>query len=546
MEEDKDKLDFSIFKAEYFSDAKEGFQEINTVLLILEKDYRRMEALDEIFRVIHTLKSASVMLGFTNIVELAHDSEDFLDMMRKREITVNAESLDCLFDIIDTLQKMVNAKAQGKDIINFTPVLDKIKLFTQAGLSRFKQKETLERQVIMPVIEKISTIKVKVDILDSFFNQVGELTILKNRLNNILSGRETKELRLVLGMMDRVIGVLQEDVSVVRMVAVAEIFQKFPRMVRDLAKEADKEINFVLEGSEIELDKAILDVIGEPILHLLRNAIGHGIELPLDRQKSGKPSEGTIKLSAKRDENYVLIEVGDDGKGINKEVIKRTAIDEGFTDAQEADSLTDKEIYELLFKPGFTTIQKAGGLSGRGVGLDVVKLSVEKLGGIVEVYTEENKGTKFTIKLPPVTAFLQMLMVGVGSHIFAIPSDVVIETLDIKQEFLKYVHDEEVLVLRKEIIPFVRLGEILNLEAAETHSETVAVIINIENTIAAVGVDSMFDITENIVKPFDPIARKFKGFSGGTIMADGRVALLLDIPSLVKFKNTKKLLGSVK
>jgi len=310
-------------------------------------------------------------------------------------------------------------------------------------------------------------------------------------------------------------------------------------MMRDLAKERRKEIDFVLEGSEIELDKAIIDAIGEPVLHLLRNSIDHGIESPEERQKQNKGVRGRVRLAAKRTENHILIEVEDDGRGIDTSHIKKVAVKKGFIKQEEADLLQDKNIMNLLFHPSFSTAEEVTGISGRGVGLYVVKTSAKELGGAVEMTTQIGKGTCFTMKLPLSTAIMQMLMVGVGEHVFGIPSDIVIETLDVKLKDIREIQDKKTLVLRNEVISFVLLHEVLNMPCQQEENY-IAVIISRGNKFMAVGVETVLDQVENIVKPFDPIAQQFKGFSGGMILGDGRVAILLDIPALLNFETLKE------
>jgi len=551
---ENDKIDFLRFLEDYLTDAREGFQTVNNALLTLEKDFSRTELLDEAFRVFHTLKSSSIMLEFADIAELAHLTEDLLDLMRKNEVQVSQKGIDVLFEIADTLGIMIKERGENKGrqvadrtgkISNFRSLIAELK-----GMAACPQKQPNREGIrgnekkginktIAPVIEKIKTIKVHVDMLDALFNIVGEIIILRNRLDTIASNIQHKELKSTLSEMNRLVSEMQDNVSVARMVPVAEIFDKFPRMMRDLAKERRKEIDFVLEGSEIELDKAIIDAIGEPVLHLLRNSIDHGIESPEERQKQNKGVRGRVRLAAKRTENHILIEVEDDGRGIDTSHIKKVAVKKGFIKQEEADLLQDKNIMNLLFHPSFSTAEEVTGISGRGVGLYVVKTSAKELGGAVEMTTQIGKGTCFTMKLPLSTAIMQMLMVGVGEHVFGIPSDIVIETLDVKLKDIREIQDKKTLVLRNEVISFVLLHEVLNMPCQQEENY-IAVIISRGNKFMAVGVETVLDQVENIVKPFDPIAQQFKGFSGGMILGDGRVAILLDIPALLNFETLKE------
>ena len=530
---DKDEIDLSMFLADYLNDAREGFQRINSALLALEKDSSQTEQLDEIFRAIHTLKSSSAMLEFSDIAELAHICEDLLDRLRKHEVPVTAETIGALFEVTDTLEKMVQERAEGKEgAVEFQALASKVKELASGETSSQRQEVPNTKTAVIPTIEKIQTVRVQVDLLDSLFNLAGELIINKNRLDNILSDTANKELKAALASMEHNISELQENVSAARLVPVGEIFQKFPRMVRDLAREAGKEIELVLEGSEIELDKAMIDTLSEPLIHLLKNAVDHGIEPAETRQKRKKKRSGIVKLAAKRAENHILIDVGDDGSGIDTARMKEVAVRKGFVSPEEAESLQDKDILNLLFEPGVTSAEEVTDVSGRGVGLDVVKNSAKRLGGTVEVITQKGEGTLFTLTLPLTTAVLQTLMVGVGNHIFAIPTDTVVETLEIKPEDIKEIRNEQVLVLRQEVIPFVRLNEVLNIPGGEDQDNLIAVVIHIGDRFLGLGVDTVVDQVENIIKPFDSIAQQFRGFSGGTILGDGRVALLLDTSNL--------------
>jgi two-component system chemotaxis sensor kinase CheA len=524
----KGKTDFSLFLDDYLNDAREGFQAISSALLTLEKEHGQTDRLDEVFRILHTLKSSSTMLEFSDIAELAHTGEDFLDRLRKRELPVTQETIALLFRIVDTLEAMV--REPNADF--------GIRIAELKSEIRNPQSEIEDTTFRNPqsAIEKIQTVRVRVDVLDSLFDLVGELIIAKNRIDNLAADAASKELKAALVAMDRIIGELQEDVSAARLVPVDEIFQKFPRMVRDMAREQHKEVELVLEGHEIELDKSILDAIGEPLIHLLRNAVAHGIELPDDRQRQKKGGIGTVKLVAQRAENRIVIYVEDDGAGIDMPRMRQVAVRKGFARPEEVESLRDRDILNLLFEPGFSGAEQVTGLSGRGVGLDVVRTSTKKVGGTVDIATQRGQGTRFTLKLPLTTAIVQTLMVGVGDHVFAIPSDIVSETLELHPGDIREIRNEEALVLRKEVIPFVRLNEVLNVPSQEHQENPIAVVVHSGGQFVGLGVDSVLDHTESIVKPFDPIARQFKGFSGGTILGDGRVALMLDIPALVGFE----------
>lgn len=556
---DEEKIDLSLFLNEYLDDAKAGFQRANIALLALEKDHSQLERLEEIARAFHTLKSSSAMLGFEEIAGLSHFSEDLLGRMRKNELPVMQDALDALFEVIDLLEFMVKERKEKKEPgaelrMRSAELKEKLEELervsaeragTEQGGKREQEQETEAagpavrpgpEALALPVIEKIDTVRVRVSLLDALFNLVGELLITKNRLDNILSGTPNKELKATLSSMDHMISAMQENVSTARLVQVDEIFQKFPRMIRDLARAEDKAIDLVIEGRDIELDKSVLDAISEPLIHLLRNAVGHGIESAEERQQHGKDIHGNIRLEAKRTENHILIDVSDDGRGIDIEHMKDVAVKIGFIKQEEAELLNDREVMKLLFAPGFSSMENVTGLAGRGVGLNVVKTVAREMGGTVEVTTEKGKGSRFSLTLPLTTAIVNTLVVGIGEHVFVIPSDIVVETQRVGQSDLKEIADGLVFVWgEKQVVPFVALGKVMGISPGE-EKEFTTIIIRRGDRLLGLGVDEVLDQMDNIVKPFDPIAQKFRGFSGGTILGDGRVALLLDIPTLFGFE----------
>ena len=562
---DEDKIDLKMFLKDYLNDAREGFQEAFNALLALEKNLSLTERLDEVFRPVHTLKSSSTMIEFIDIAEAAHITEDLLDCMKNGSAPVNKETVDVIFNAVEALEDMVRERSKGKESkIDFQPHALKMKeLITppaspslptgQAGPLKIRggrgsydpqggegELEPEKRRSPRLSIEKTETVKVHINLLDSLFNMVGELIITRNRIENILADIERKELKGALTDMNRIIDVLQENVSVARMVSVDEIFQKFPRMVRDLAREQNKEVDFILEGNEIELDKSLIDALSEPLIHMLRNAVDHGIEGPEERLQQNKNKAGTVKLSAIRTERHIVIGVDDDGKGIDVQELKEAAVSKGFLKMEETELMREKEALNLLFRPGFSTAKNVTEVSGRGVGLDVVMTSAKKMEGVVEITTQKGIGTHFSLKLPLTTSLIQTLMVGIGDDIFAIPSDIVLETIDIKQGEIKEIGRDRALILRGEVLPFLRLNELLNLHSPDGINDQTAIIIQTGDKFTAIGVDVVLNQMENIIKPFDPIAREFRGFSGGIIQGDGRVALLLDIPALVNLEALKE------
>ncbi len=537
----EERIDFSMFLNEYLADARQGFQRANDALLAFEKEPGQKARLEDVARAFHTLKSSSAMIGFGEIATLAHVSEDLLGRIVRGEVPVSPDVLDLLFEIIDTLERMVKERSQnpakwapGRELAGKIERLTRTAADIAAKPGGQAVSGGPSAPKAGPKIEKIETVRVHMSLLDSLFNLVGELIISKNRIENLLADTANKELKAVLSSMEHMIDAMQETVSAARLVPVDEIFQKFPRMVRDLAREERKEIDFTVEGREIELDKSILDAVGEPLIHLLRNAVGHGIERPEEREARGKPRRGSVRLAARRTENHIVIVVEDDGAGIDIPLIREAAVRKGFLREEEAARQEDKEILNVLLSAGFTTAEEVTGLAGRGVGMNVVRKASMEMGGTVEMATEKDKGTRVSLVLPLTTAIVQTVLVGVGDHVFVIPSDIIVETLRTRLAEVRDVGERRLFVRGEEVIPYVGLDRALGI-AGRGREEINVLIVRRGSRTIAVGVDAVLDHMDNIVKPLDPVAQQFRGFSGGTILGDGRVALLLDVPALFGF-----------
>lgn len=494
------------------------------------------------------LKSSSSMLDFRDISDLAHAAENLVDQIKRDDIPVTQENIDILFEGVDVLEKMVLSKDRGtKETISY-PEKQIKELWSKIGKAGTESAtvintpqlpaETGSTQTI-PVIEKIEKIRVDVKLLDELFNLVGEIIINKNRISNLIISTMNKELKATLADQDRKINLLREYVSSARLVTVDEILQKFPRMVRDLARSQNKDIELVIEGREIEIDKSVLDSITEPILHLLRNSVDHGIETREERRRENKKLRGTIKLAVRRTENHIIIDVEDDGKGIDIEQIKDITLTRNYFNKEELAIMEEKDIINILFSPGFSTANAVTGLSGRGIGLNVVKTVARELGGIVEVATEKGKGTRFSLILPVTTTVVRTLIIGIAGHSYAIPASIVLEILKVDHTSIKKVGDRSVFIRGEETLPFVWLGNVLGLSDLKERELTV-VLIQQGDSFIGLGVDVVLDQMDSIVKPLDRLAREFKGFSGGIVLGDGSVVLLLDVPTLLNFKTVQK------
>ena len=379
------------------------------------------------------------------------------------------------------------------------------------------------------------SVRVDIEKLDTLMNLMGELVINKVRLEQIGTTHRLTELTETLEQMDRVTTDLQTVVMKVRMVPVGQVFNRFPRMVRDLAKELGKELNLTIEGEETELDRTVIDEIGDPIMHLLRNSLDHGLEHPDDREAKGKPRIGEVGLIARHEGNNVVIMVTDDGKGIDADVIRRKAVEKGMISEDEANSLDDADAVRLIFLPGFSTAEVVTDVSGRGVGMDVVRSKIETLGGHVDVETKIDEGSVFKIKLPLTLAIIQALLVKVQEEMYAIPLGSIDSTINITQEDIKTVRNKEVIVLRGQIIPIIRLGDILNVPRVhETDSDDIfVVVVHIGERKAGIVVDNLIGQQEIVIKTLGKLLAGLKVISGATVLGDGRVAMILDVSALM-------------
>ena len=377
------------------------------------------------------------------------------------------------------------------------------------------------------------TVRVDIERLDNLMNLVGELVINKTRLEQIGATHNLVELNETVEQFSRISTDLQTVVMKVRMVPVEQVFNRFPRMVRDLAKELGKEINFIIEGKETELDRTVIDEIGDPLVHLLRNAVDHGIEMPQARQQLGKKREGTVRLTARHEGNSVVIEVADDGAGINLEKVKARARELGWLGRGE-DRADESEILDFIFRPGFSTAEVVTDLSGRGVGLDAVRAKIESLNGTITVENQPGSGTCFRIGLPLTLAIIQALLVKVGDETYAIPLSAVDETTIVYRESIRQVQSQEVVLLRGQVLPLLRLREILKtrLPNGETGRELFVVVVRRANRRVGLVVDSLIGQQEIVIKSLGKMMSGINGLAGATILGDGQVSLILDIGTL--------------
>ncbi len=393
------------------------------------------------------------------------------------------------------------------------------------------------------------TIRVDIDRLDALLNLVGELVINRTRISDIattlgrlmgdralnasvgLIGPLSKDLADSAALLARTTNEIQESIMKVRMVPIGQVFDRFPRTVRDVAKARGKEVQLQISGADTDLDKTIVDEVGEPLMHLLRNCVDHGIEAPDERERQGKPRMGTIALNAYHEGNQIIIEISDDGGGINLDKVRAKAIKNGIIGTE--DRLTDRELIELIFTPGFSTAEEVSDVSGRGVGMDVVKRNITKLKGIFDVDSAPGQGTRFTIKLPLTLAIIQALLVRVVDELYAIPLDSVIESQRVEMPDVRTVHGAEVITLRGQVVPLLRIADFFELGGERDPEKVMIVIVGLQGRQVGLVVDSFEGEQEIVIKPLSDVVGRIPGISGATILGNGSISLIIDVHSLV-------------
>ncbi|MGB4508071.1 MAG: chemotaxis protein CheA [Syntrophomonadaceae bacterium] len=430
--------------------------------------------------------------------------------------------------LIDRLEHISEIRVDSSHLVN----IDQLPLHRD-DIDVMKSDQKTTEQVDTKRNHKIKqTVRVDIDRLDNLMNLVGELVMHKGRLGQIASNRRIVELNETIEQIDRISTDLQSVVMKVRMVPIEQVFNRFPRMVRDLAKELNKEIELIMEGKETELDRTVIDEIGDPLIHLLRNAIDHGLESPSVRTQKGKPRIGTIILRARHEGNSVFIEVEDDGAGIQIERVKNKAVAKGIITAKEAEEMTAEQAVDLLFSPGFSTAENITDVSGRGVGLDVVKSKIESLNGEIQVDSKPGQGTKFVVKLPLTLAIIQALMVAVRDEIYAIPLSTVNETTMLSSEDIRLIQNQEVIVLRGNVLPLYRLDSLLEVPGETQSDESYVVVVHKGNKQIGLVVDRLIGQQEIVIKSLGKVLAGTPGIAGAIVAGDGNVRLILDIDTL--------------
>jgi two-component system chemotaxis sensor kinase CheA len=584
---------------DFLVECEELLQGMDQDMVALESSPQDADPLNRIFRAMHTIKGTSSFLGFEPIVRLSHHAEDVLNSVRRGEIRVQRRAMDALLASRDQLGIMLqHVREGGLRHYNLEPLLQELEETQKCGspptlgdllvhdhvITPSTLKAVLAEQAASPAPRKLGqmlvdkgltspvqigdalvrqreiasftaspTLRVEAGKLDELINLVGELVLERNRLVQL--ERDFSPTSWAAGDFDSIFSQSTSRLSFItdelravglktRMIPIEAVFRKFPRLARDVARKLQKEVELVVRGQDTELDKSMVELIGDPLVHLVRNALDHGLETPEVRVQCGKPRQGTIIIAARQEGDQIIISMSDDGAGINPERIGRKAVEKGIVTAERLRLLSPREILDFIFLPGFSTIEKTSDLSGRGIGMDVVRFNLEKMNGSVEVDSRPGQGTTILLRFPLTLAILPVILVRVADEIYALPLRSVVETVSVHSQNIHRVGGSEVLFLHGETLPLICLENIFKYKTIGIESpngpslrpaerDWKAVILGVSEKRVALLVDQLLGQESTVIKPLGEYLYHCPSVAGATISGDGRVRLVLDPAGLV-------------
>jgi two-component system chemotaxis sensor kinase CheA len=540
-------MDMSQYRELFISESREHLHSMNELIVMLEKEAGSGEKIDSLFRCAHSIKGMAASMGYKDIAELAHKVEDLMDRVRKRIIDFDGGVADLLLAGADHLEAMILDVEQGgtgnrdingliQKIVGYSPsaTITAAPPLPPAGSAPPATTIDSKPEARQKRVESRQTVRVKTEILDHLINTTGELITNKHRLMDV--GREVGSTRLneALVELSRLLRELYNEVINVRMMPFAAISDRFPRVVRDLAKKNGKEVAFAIEGEDIELDRGILEELADPLIHIIRNAVDHGLETAAERVACGKQAKGVIRLSVRREKDHVIIVVADDGRGMDSAKLIASAIEKGFIKPEKGKELSTREALLLICIPGFSTAQEVTDVSGRGVGMDAVSSTIKSLSGSLAIESEPVRGSKFVLKLPLTITIINVLLAKVAPFSVAIPVTNILHTMELPRSMVSSLEKRKVFYLEGEAIPILSLNRIFNLPYAPADSEFIPLFITeIKGRKLALSVDRFLGQQEVFVKPLGRPLAKLKGLAGGAILGDGEVVFILDVANLL-------------
>jgi len=551
-------MDMSQYKDLFVSEVREHLQGMNEAIVALEGTPEEREQIDFLFRMAHSIKGMAASMGYGEMAELSHKMEDLMDRVRKGTIGFVSSVADLLLEGSDLLSTMLNDVDAGgsghHDILDlaqrlagYTPAqgdeapgqnngeaTETSRPETKDQTSEGSAPKSLEPEIAKEKPDTPQNIRVKTEVLDTLVNITGELITHKNRMITISKTMKSPELSEAISDLSHLVRELHDEVLKVRLMPFATVSDRLPRIVRDLAKKGGKEVIFEVSGKEIELDRGIVEELSDPLLHLLRNAVDHGLELPAERMAAGKKPAGTISLSVQREKDRVLITISDDGKGMDPRRLVASAIEKGLLRQDEAPLLSKQQSLMLVCLPGFSTATEITDVSGRGVGMDAVRATVQAIGGTLAIDSFPGKGSCFTLSLPLTISIIQILLVACSSMVVGLPVTKVLRTVDIRKDSVLSRGKRKVFRLGDEEIPLVSLHRLLDLPFSPLKGESIpAVIVEIRDNTVALVVDRFVGQQDVFVKPFGSPLNRMKGFFGGAILGDGQVIFIIDPANLL-------------
>ncbi|PWB68635.1 chemotaxis protein CheA [candidate division GN15 bacterium] len=569
---------------DFLIETDELLHSLDTNLVKLESAPDDLNLLNEIFRAAHTIKGTSSFLGFEQVTTLTHKMEDVLNKLRKGELKVTPVRMDVLLESLDLLKQLVEMVRSGHiESVDLSGILAMLEVQMEGGAapgttiaspaatvaqpttapirvmeSAAKDQpasfdKTTAASPVRPGAEKKvvdQTIRVDVNRLDSLMNLMGELVLSRNSLvqtvgtinKDEVGGLHAEKLNQAAASVNYITTELQMAVMRMRMQPIGKVFSKFPRLVRDLSRDSKKQIDLILTGEETELDKSVIEEIGDPLVHIIRNSCDHGIELPKVREAGGKPAKGTIKLDACQEGSNIVIRIQDDGKGLDPDAIREKAIERGLGTRAEIEKMADRDIFRFIFEAGLSTAKVVTDVSGRGVGMDVVRTNIEKLNGQIELDSKRGAGTTITIKLPLTLAILQGLLVEADHEVYILPLSSVIETVRTEQSDVSYINQRPVLRLRDEIIPIINFASCLRGQgnAVALAEKPYVVVVGLAEQKLGINIDRFLGQEEVVIKSLGSYLGTTEGVAGATILGDGRIRLIIDLIGLFNLARRKR------
>ncbi|MFZ3209627.1 MAG: chemotaxis protein CheA [Geobacteraceae bacterium] len=544
-------MDISQYRDLFISESQEYLGTVNELLVGLEKNSGDRETIDALFRVAHSIKGMAASMGYADITELAHKMEDLMDRVRKGALVFNAGIADLLLEGSDLIDAMVNDLAKdGSGCSDIASLVERLVTYSPDGDSDTplqtvatprgtlsEAAPVLAAEVRSPPLkgsEPRQTVRVKTQVLDRLMNITGELITNKHGLMTVAREVASERLDDTVNDLSNLLRELHDEVMQVRMMTFAAIADRFPRVVRELAKQSGKEVAFEIVGKEIELDRGILEELSDPLVHIMRNAVDHGVELPAERRTAGKPPKGSIRLVVSREQDMVVVTVEDDGRGMDPARLIAVALEKGLITREEGSRLSPREAFMLTCIPGFSTAGEITDVSGRGVGMDAVRTKIQGLGGVVSIESEAMKGSRITLKLPLTIAIINVLLAMCGGLVVAVPVTNILRTLEISHNLIFSQDRRKVFYLDNEPVPLFNLNHLFGVPSAPFSSDVIHLFLSeIKGRMVGLTVDRFLGQREVFIKPLGRPLTGLRGISGAAMLGAGEIVFILDIANLI-------------